>query len=505
MTSAKNDQYFNTAHLRADLKGRSVRGGAITVASQGIAFLLRMGSTIFLARLLTPADYGLIGMATVITGFVELFKDLGLSAATVQKSEINHQQVSTLFWINLGISCLVALLVASLSPVVAWFYKEPRLMLITLALSSNFIFGGLTVQHQALMKRQMQFTSLAKIGIVSMAMGLIVGIIAAQLGAGYWSLIALQAASSITGALMTWIMCRWRPGRPVRNSGVREMLAFGGNLTGFRTLNYFSRNLDNILIGRVWGAAELGLYAKAYQLVLLPIQQINSPVTSVAMPALSNLQGDPERYKRYYYRAILLITFIGMPIPAFLFATADKVILLLLGENWLDVVPIFRLLMPAAFIGTFNVATGWVFQSLGRTDRQFRAGIFGSFFNALIFLLGIRWGAMGVAAAYGLSRPLFIIPMIIYAYQGTPLRVGSLFKVLAYPIFSSSLAAGITWLFSSTLLDNQLILAVDLLVNGIIFLAAYIIAWLLFPGGKSHFQGVLDTLAILRKGKQTKA
>lgn len=487
----KNDIYFRTDHLKKDLKGRSVRGGAITIAAQGSKFVLRMGSTVFLARLLAPEDYGLIGMATVIIGFVNLFKDLGLSAATIQKSEINHKQVSTLFWINLAISCLVGLLVAVSAPVVAWFYNEPRLAKITLVLASSFIFGGLTVQHQALLKRQMQFTTLAKIDIISMLLGLVTGVIAAWYGLSYWALVLMQIASAITNAVGVWITCGWRPGAPIKGSGVGSMLAFGGNLTGFRVFNYFSRNLDNVLIGRYWGSQELGLYAKAYQLVLLPIQQINNPVNSVALPALSSLQNEPEKYCRYYYKAILLITTLGMPIVGFMFASADKVILLMLGQQWLGVVPLFQFLMPAAFIGTFNVATGWVYQSLGRTDRQFRIGIVTSTLNSIIFLISVRWGAIGVAAAYGLSQPLLLLFTIIYCYQGTPLKVFDLMKTLFKPTFAS-IGAAIAIMGISGLLNISINTVLSLFIDIVLYTFIYFGIWILLPNGKSTLFEILQ-------------
>lgn len=494
----KPKQYFNTDHLKGDLKGRSVRGGAVTLAAQSSKFILRMGSTVVLARLLAPEDYGLIGMATVIIGFVELFKDLGLSAATVQKAEVNHQQISTLFWINLIISCLVGLIVAVSAPAVAWFYNEPRLTGITLALASSFLFGGLTVQHQALLQRQMQFATLAKIDIISMVVSIAVAIVAARYGMGYWALVLMQIASAITNAALVWLTCSWRPGKPLKATGVRSMLAFGGNLTGFRLVNYFSRNLDNVLIGRYWGSQELGLYAKAYQLVLLPIQQINNPVNSIALPALSSLQNDPEKYCRYYYKAILLITTLGMPIVCFMFAAADKVILLMLGEQWLGAVPIFRFLMPAAFIGTFNVAGGWVYQSLGRTDRQFRWGIVTSTINVIIFLISVRWGAIGVAAAFGLSRPIIFLLNISYCYLDTPLRITKFLSTISKPAISS-IVAGILVAIINQLLKISLSLVGELLIIFVLYMSIYMYLLLWIFDEKQNLLTIMSQMKSLKK------
>ncbi|MBF2016561.1 MAG: lipopolysaccharide biosynthesis protein [Rivularia sp. T60_A2020_040] len=497
-SKVNNEEYFSTDHLKADLKGRSVRGGAVTMAAQIAKFVLQMGSTVVLARLLVPEDYGLIGMVTVVIGFARLFKDLGLSTATIQKSEINHNQVSTLFWINFAISCATALVVAGLAPVVAWFYKEPRLTYITFALASSFIFGGLTVQHQALLQRQMSFTSLGKIEIGSMLAGVVTAIISAWYGLGYWALVFMQIATAIANTVGVWVACSWRPGVPLRRSGIRSMLAFGGNMTGFNIVNYFSRNLDNVLIGQYWGPQELGLYAQAYKLLLLPINQINGPITSVALPALSSLQSEPEKYRRYYYKAILFITTIGMPIIAFMFASADKVILLILGKQWLGAVPIFRFLMPAAFIGTFNVATGWAYASLGRTDRQFHSGIVISTINVVIFMISVRWGAIGVAAAYGLSQPILLVPLLMHCYSKTPLRLSELLVALSKPssasIGAAALLIGINWL-----IPGEINLVISLFIDLVLYGLLYIGIWMIIPEGRHTFLEILKTINNLKK------
>ncbi|MFM2314267.1 MAG: hypothetical protein RLZZ04_3543 [Cyanobacteriota bacterium] len=497
---SKYQNYFDTNHLEENLKRRSVRGGVVTIVAQASKFVIKLGSTAVLARLLVPEDYGLIGMATVIIGFVEYFKDLGLSAATIQQDKINHQQVSTLFWINVAVGFLVALGVALLAPVVALIYQEPRLRGITLCLAINFFFSGLTVQHQALLQRQMDFTSLAKIEIFAMISGIVGSIIAAYYGAGYWSLVILQLVTVVSNLLGVWFFCRWRPALPSRDADIGSMLNFGRDLTGFNILNYFSRNLDNFLIGRVWGAQELGLYAKAYQLVLLPINQINVPVNRVALPALSRLQNDPVRYQKYYERALLAITFLGMPLVMFLCVCADQVILLLLGKQWLNVIPIFQFLIPAAFIGTFNLATGWVYQSLNRNDRQLRWGIFSSMINVIIFLVAIRWGALGVAAAYGLSRIVIVAPSIIYCYQGTWLKLTDFVSIIFLPTFGS-IGAAIGVFILQRLFWGQIELNTlfSLALDCLFYIVFYASIWFLIPQGRKHLRDILQIVVEYKK------
>lgn len=482
--------FFKTDHLQKDLKKKSVRGGVITMIAQAMKFMLQMCSTVTLARLLTPDDYGLIGMITVVLRFVLLFKDLGLATATIQKSEITHQQISTLFWINVAVGCLIAILVACLSPIIAGFYSEPRLIAITLVLSCTFIFQSLTAQHEALLKRQMKFNQIACIEVLSMLAGVIAGIISATQQLGYWAVVCMLLTISIVNMLGAWLACNWRPGLPSRKSGVRSMLTFGGNLTGFQIARYLSLNLDNILIGRVWGSVALGLYAKAYQLVLLPMDQINWPLTTIALPGLSRLTNDSDKYCGYYYKAVLSVTSLGMPLVGFMIATSDQLIPFVLGNKWSGSVPIFLFLAIPAFLGTLEPAMDWAYQSLGRTDRQFRSGLVVSIITAFAFIIGVRWGAIGVAASLGLSRPVIIVPAFVYCFKNTPLSFRKLSHVIHRPIISSLVSAIVVYL------SNQFFLVFDslffsLFVSLIIYLFSYIGVWLIIPGGRKMLNELL--------------
>jgi len=459
-----------------------------------------MGSTIVLARLLTPQDFGLIAMVTAVTGFVMMFKDMGLSMATVQKAEINHAQISTLFWINIGLSLCVMVVIAALAPVIAWFYGEPRLTGITLALAAAFIFGGLAIQHQALLRRQMRFGTLAVIGIISMLAGIVAAIISAWYGAGYWALVIMQLAGAIAGAIAVWVACGWRPSLPVRRSGVREMLAFGGNLTGFNVVNYFARNLDNILIGRVWGPVSLGFYAKAYGLLMLPIRQLRAPINSVALPGLSRMQSEPVKFKKYYVTVVTVLAFTSMPLTVFLAVFSEDVIKLVLGQQWLQAAGIFQILSIAAFIQPVFTTRGLVLLSLGQSKRYLKTGIIQSsaFIIALIF--GLPWGAKGVATSYAISNYVMLIPMFLYCFKYTPLGLEDFAKAVWRPaVVSIGLAIGLSAMKE---VINYSGIAVNLAAGLSLALLIYFVLWLIIPGGKSILRELLGHFSLLLKKKQ---
>jgi PST family polysaccharide transporter len=342
--TSKASEHLRTDDVRAELGARAARGGAVTMASQGLRFGVMILMTAVLGRLLTPRDYGLVGMVGILLGFVALFKDLGLASATIQREELTQREVSTLFWLNLGFSVCVMLLTAGVAPLLAWFFGEPRLVAVTAAYSVGFVFGGLAVQHEALLRRRMRFAALAGANLAALFVNAATTIGLAWLGFGYWSLVYGQLALGAAYAVCVWGVCGWRPGRPGRLAEVRALLAFGRDLTGFTVINYFARNLDNLLIGRVWGAVQLGFYAKAYQLLLLPIDQVIEPVTSVAVPALSRLNEEPERYRQAYLRLLEKVAMVTMPLMAFMVVAADWVVRVVLGPQWDESARLFAVL-----------------------------------------------------------------------------------------------------------------------------------------------------------------
>jgi len=494
------NNFFDTESLESDLKGRSVRGGAVTIAAQGVRFFLQMGSTVVLARLLTPQDFGLIAMVTVVTGFAAMFKNMGLSMATVQRAEVNHGQISTLFWINVILSLGLMLVIAALAPAIAWFYKEPRLTWITLALAGAFIVGGLTVQHQALLRRQMRFGILALIRIISMLAGVVTAIITAWRGAGYWALVLMQLAIAITNAIAVWVACGWRPGLPIRSSSIREMLVFGGNITSFNVINYFSRSADKFLIGKFCGAGQLGLYSKAYGLLMLPISQIRRPLNAVAMPVLCRIQNDPEKYVSYYTKLILLLSFISMPIIVFLAVCSRSVILLVLGNQWVGASSIFQILAITAFIQPVASTRGLVLISLGQSERHLKFGIIHSLVIVTSFVVGIRWGVIGVAFAYSVANYLILFPSLWYCFRLTPISIATFLKAIIRPV-TASFAMALAISCAHILLadrPNAIVISVCFVIG----LLAYFLTWVAMPGGLQVLREFVGYVSVIFSKKR---
>jgi O-antigen/teichoic acid export membrane protein len=482
-SGSNSPELFATEHLQKDLKGRTVRGGAVTLVSQGGNFLLSLGSTAVLARLLTPADFGLIAMATALTALADMFKDAGLSSATVQRADITHEQISTLFWINVTLSLLLTLAVAALAPGVAWLYSEPRLTYITLSLSTLFILGGLTTQHRALLRRQMRYGTLAWIAMVSKSFGIATAIVAAAIGAHHWALVSMLAVTALVNAILVWIVSPWRPGPPVRGSGVKPMLAFGLGLSGSSFMSFLRRNIDGVLIGMFYGTVPLALYKKAYQILLLPIMQINAPISGVAIPTLSRLQNSPIRFRAAYCRAMTLVTAINMPVIAFFGVMAHEVVQVVLGEQWVEAAAIFLALVPAACMGTLNRAGGWVFVSLGRSGKQFLANTCMTIAAVLAVLVGLAWGPHGVAVAVSITYVLCMPALFAYAFQDTPLRLRDLGNSIWRPAVAAFAAALLTGVLNHECCVFVPSAGLRLSIGAFLFGAVYTASWFVLFGG----------------------
>ena len=495
--ATKSDQYFRTDHLMASIGGRTARGGLVTIVSHGCKFAISIVATAILARLLTPNDYGLIGMAAVVTNFVSMFKDLGLSLATVQKPEINYSQISTLFWVNIVLSVGICVTTVVAAPAVGWFYGDTRVTKIVGVTALGFILGGLSVQHEALLKRQMRFFALSIIAFVSMTAGYAVGIILAWKGIGYWALVFGQMALLGTNAVGVWLACRWVPARPTRGSGVKSMLSFGGNVTGYATINYFAKNADSLLIGRFRGPQELGFYTKSSQILGLPTDQINEPVTSVAIPALSRLAQDPERYREAYRRIVEKVLMFTMPAVALMMATSDFLVRIMLGPQWEGASKIL-VLMGLTFLFQPIVSTGgWLLVSQGRTKEMLRWSVISAPFSILSIVIGLRWGALGVAASYSLARLLVINPLMFwYIGRSGPIRTSDFYRLLA-PFTGASGLVILSCVFFRSVVEIKNPLFGMISCSAIAVLAA-LIGLLLIPGGRSAIVDIKNSLRFLK-------
>ncbi|MDR3414520.1 MAG: lipopolysaccharide biosynthesis protein [Formivibrio sp.] len=390
-----------------------------TLAARGAVFfgsvqLYRAGlsviSAVLLARLLRPADFGVVAVASSCAGFVTVIQDLGLNQPTIQRQVISLAQVNALFWLSAGFSLFLALLLAGCAPIVSWFFGDPRLTALTAGFAVLIIFGGAQSQQLALLNRAMRFKALAWIDTMSATFSVAAALLVAWLTSSYWSLFAAGLVSALVSLVCVWSVCSFRFARPSFEGKFHEIFRFGAGAAGFSILGYLGRTADNLLIGRYYGSEQLGLYDRAYRLLVFPLIQIQYPIARVVYPILCRLQSEPERYRKAYKESVSLLMMAAHPGLIFAIVFAESIFSILLGPQWTPAIPIFHWLGIAGLPQFIWVTGGWLLLSQGRGGDYFKMGLFISIASVASFVAGLPWGSVGVAAAYAVTNYLILTP-----------------------------------------------------------------------------------------------
>ncbi len=356
--------------------------------------------TIVLARLLLPADFGIIAMASVFTRVFNLLTYMGLGQAVVQRREVDEEYVSTAFWANLASGLTMSAAGLAVSGLVARFYGQPLVGPVFAALSLRFVFGGATATQSALLSRQMRFAVVERRNLTSQALGGIIGVGLALAGAGVWSLVAQTLTADVARTALLWQATIWRPRRVFVWAKFKDMWAFGSRLLASQFFNYVVKYSDTLLIGRALGAALLGYYSFAYALFLSPLIEIALTVNRVTLSAFSRLQDDAARFRQGFLMTAIYVAFFAWPALVGLYLVAADMVLVVFSAKWLPAVPVLKILLLAALFQSQSVIFNSAFAATGRVDWFLRWTIFSALVYVPAFVIGLQWGISGVAAGY---------------------------------------------------------------------------------------------------------
>lgn len=476
-----NERVLDSTHLDGQLAARTVKGGAIAVSAQFVRLVLQILSMAALARLLAPEQFGLIAMAATVMALLTALTELNVSTVAVQRREIDQDTVSALLIVSLGMAAITIVLCLAAMPLATWFFKDERVGAIVLAMAAAAPINALGGHQYALLSRNMRWVDIQIASLSGLAAGMAAAIIAAwAFDAGYWALVIQIWVSAAVGATLTWIFCPWRPSAVRDWSGAKQGLSFGVNLTGAMLLNYVHRQFDNILIGWRWGSEELGHYARAYALLMTPLNFISGPLGTAMIPALSRIQDDPSKWRAGYLDALAVVTMAGAGLAALLYGAATPIIELVLGSGWERAELIFAYLCIGLLATVPMDTTGWIYISRGRTDRMLQWSLIGVPIYLAAFVIGLPYGAIGVALCYSISRYLTFVPCFWFATRGTPIGLRDVFITIATPSLAAiAVALGLN--FATTHL-GPLLDFVALAFAGVLYALAMITAiWALPP------------------------
>jgi PST family polysaccharide transporter len=488
----------STDAIRGDLRSNSVRAAASTGAAGAVDFAIRIGSTAVLARLILPEQFGLVMMVMAVTAVADQLRDLGLSTATVQKAEISHAEISNLFWVNLTAGLLIAAALCAASPLVSHYYREPRLTAITCVLSSNFIWGGLLVQHQALLTRRLMLGHTSSIRLISSVASTALAIGLAWYGFGVWALVWREVARNGFVAIGMWICFPWIPGLPDRRTSIAGLLHFGSHLAIANIFASLSSGADRLLLGRYWGPAPVAIYRQAYQLLVTPMDQLLAPVYQVSQPGLSMLQAEPDRCRRFYRKVLTVVCIGSMPISLYVAVYAHEITSIVLGKKWEASAPLLMILSIGAFIRQAVGSAAWILITQGRSKTYLGLTTVQGAVVVLLTCAGVPWGPKGVAVANVAATYVLLGPMLHYCLKGSPVTVGMFFGTIARPVFAS-LAMAAAALAIKTRLAGMAPLE-GYALGSVVALAVFPAAWMAMPGGRVELLGlVADVRSMLRR------
>lgn len=450
--------------------GRALVGSTYLGLGIAIKTVLTMISVVVTARLLSPDDFGVAAMAAPITGFLLIFQNMGLNQAVVQSRDISEEQINTLFWVNMIASVALSLIFLALSPLVGIFYGDARAGYVTAASAITVLVTGGSLQHTALLNRAMDFKRLVICDVSASVFSLIGVVVSAYLLRSYWAIWIGNFTYAIIYAALVWSSSRWRPVLRFTIRGARSLIEFGANVTGNNLISFVATNIDNVLIARVWGAIQLGLYDRSYKLMLFPVSRINAPLGRVMLPVLSRLVEEPERFRRTYLRATRALMLLSVPGITAAACVSEQLVPLLLGAHWAAAAPIFMWLSIAATLHPLSNSTNWLFLSTGHPAAQLKLGLISSVIHVACLVAGLYWGAAGVAVGF-LASQLVRTPILFsWSASVSPVRRSDFYAMLMVPAIAGLISYVILQYLSAQVSDLTLIITAVFVVYALNFL-----------------------------------
>ncbi len=436
-----------------DLAVTATRGVFWTGGGQAIKQVIQIVTSVTLARLLLPEDFGLLGMSIVFVGVAQLFVDFGIGSALVQARDPTPIALSSSFWANVAAATLCAGAVALAAPLVADFYGDPRVMPLVATLSVSLLLAGLSVVPNALLMRAMDFSVVARAQVLGSLAGAATAVGLAWGGWGVWSLIAQPIVGSSVSLAVAWLGSGWVPMAAFSWQSITGLVRFSGGVLGSSLLNYANRNVDSLLIGRLLGETALGYYSLAYQIMLYPLSQVSSVIVRVLFPTLSQLQDDPERFKRAYLKSVSMIAMLTFPMMLGLLAVSHDFVLVVLGEKWLPMETVLQVFCLIGLVQSVATTVGTIYLSTGSTRQLFLVSLIATPVVISSFVIGVQWGIIGVATAYAVATGVLFYVSLTIALRLGKITLREWHRTVAIPMQAAVFMAVVVWWVSNWVPD----------------------------------------------------
>lgn len=477
----------------ATLARQSARGGIAVTVSAAVQTLVGFATLIALTRIIQPAEFGVYAMAATLLGFIATIRDFGLSASIVEADQLDEAAANAVFWLNAKLTVMLCLGLAALAPLATRFFHQSRIAPILLLLSAGLLINGVTLPLAGMLRRQMSFGRIALIEAAAVVVGSCVALLFAWRIAGAWVLTIQQLTIYLVQAIGIWIFCRWRPRFAARDASSAGTRTFGRQLTGSRIVAYVGDTFDQFIIGRMFSAASLGLYQKAEQWAALPFQQLFVPLTNVVVASFTRARAQPDVLARFLRRTLLAIFAVIFPIAAFALIDARELILLLMGNNWLDATALFRALVAAGVLSVPTQVSRWIYLAEGRTRQQLRWTLLATPVQIIGVLIGLHWGTAGIAAGYAIAMGLLAAPAMLVCLRGSTLIMADMLQPACWPLVASIIAAAATLALH--------VIVSNIAAEAIVFAVIYAGCWL---ATKPARQDAMKLIAMLLRRRSVR-
>lgn len=476
----------------SEIKKELTKGVYYTAISKYAGIIVSLLITSILSRLLTPEDFGVMAIATVIIVFFNIFSDLGLGAAIIQNKELTEQDYSNIYSFTIFLGLILGLLFFFLSWPISEYYNNHLFVPICQILSINVFFATINIVPNSLLLKDKKFKFIAYRIFILQSIGGVSSVIAVFLGAGIYALLIAPIFSSIGIFVINYIYHPILFHLKFSMSSLRKIYVYSLYQFLFSFINYLSRNLDKLLIGRFLGMIPLGYYEKSYRLMTLPLQNITNVITPVMHPIFSEYQNDRQQLTDYYLKIVKLLAFIGFPLSVFLFFTANEIVIVIFGEQWIDSIPIFQILSLSVGLQVVLSSTGSIYQASNSTKALFYVGTINTSINIIGLLIGIFLSkslnviAWAVTISYYLN---FVVSYWVLISKIFKIHFSLLIQNLISPLIVSALLVVVFHFINNYIQISYLLISILMkLIIFLIFLFIYI-----------HIRGEYDIISFLKK------
>lgn len=421
-----------------------------------------------LSRILSPAEYGIMAMITAFSMLAEIVRDMGTGSAIIHSNREENDLYNTAFCFNIVIGIFVFLVFYFTAPLIASFFRQDKLVSFVRVFSVIYLIGSLNIVQEAILQKKLEFKRLFFIDVISVTVSGIVALILALNNFGVWSLVTQQIVMIAVGTIILWITSSWKPKLRFKWAYLKEIKIYSMTLFANNVVYFFGRETDKFLIGKYMGAQALGIYHRAYMLMLLPVNQINLVISRVMFPVFSSMKNDTESMRKIYLKSVGMIAFFTFPMMFLMFVLAEPLILIVLGKKWIQVAGFLQIFIIYSVIESVGVTTAWIYKSLGHTKVMLQWAVFGAAVIVISAVIGMQWGARGIAISYVIAQLTILwLPGWSLAFKFIDLKVTTVLKKLL-PVFLNALAvaalAFIISYFSKNFLSPLLLIIIVLAV-----------------------------------------